>query len=57
MQIVEFVITDRHALRQFEKLLGLKIDGDRVRLPQDVADKHANAITAIQMSAALRLKR
>jgi hypothetical protein len=57
MQLLEFKITDRIALEQFEKLLGFKIHGDKVRLPQDVYQRHANAITGIQMGAAFRLPR
>lgn len=57
MQLHEFKIVDRIALEQFEKLLGFKIQGDRVRLTHETYLKHQHAIDGIQMGAAFRLPR
>lgn len=53
----EFKLVDAQAREDFERLLGIKIDGNTVRLKRDVYLKHAEAIQAIQIQAAFRSKK
>jgi Zn-dependent oligopeptidase len=47
-------ILDTQALREWEALLGMRINGDRVRVPPQLVEQYRMEIAAIQLAASFR---
>ena len=51
----EYKIADAEAKKEWEKLFGMKIYSNFVRVPYDTWQENMGAIYAIQMASALRI--